>query len=254
MSRSGGGDTASSNYVYTALADLSPPLQKVANVYGVAVDCSAPARTRGTDWKVSLTIQDGTCAESITVVLFAPKSDQLPDAYMGCILRLHRVWVNIFNGQVQLTGKVHAPTAWCLYEPPPSNCQEPSDQSSGSFSDCQSHPNLLAAARRFAALVLEERPTYRQVHRQYMRSIEQLLAADYTNPTSSDSHIDIVGRVLAIRFPQDQQMSPSKGDAPSGLSLTPSPGTTGASPCRQFFFASIASHHLSPLPSACSPL
>ena len=78
------------------------------NTYGVVMGFTAPNQTKRGDWMVECNLVDETCTVPVTAVIFTKSNLELPKFQrMGDVLRLHRVHLQIWKGDVQLTGKRH---------------------------------------------------------------------------------------------------------------------------------------------------
>uniref|UniRef100_A0A061RT24 Protection of telomeres 1 protein n=1 Tax=Tetraselmis sp. GSL018 TaxID=582737 RepID=A0A061RT24_9CHLO len=199
------GEPSTNNYDYRPLHSIIRGNTSKAYAYAVCTECSAPVRTKGTDWKSTLTLVDSSIMEQVdvsqgvTLILFALNKSDLPLAKPGDILRLHRVTCQVFNGQPQLKGKVGGPSQWCLYDGACGTGTDPISASSTHVSDPVNHEQLLQRARDCSRNYVQT-STYsaRHQHQRYLRQICQL--------GPEECNIDLFGRIAAA------YLSESRGD------------------------------------------
>lgn len=94
-----------------------------ANLFAVVTGFSAPARTKRGDWKLNVTLVDrslalgagdNTALAAITLVVFTKDRTHLPDLRKaGEVLRIHRVVVQEWSGEMQLRGQ--RSTSYAVY-------------------------------------------------------------------------------------------------------------------------------------------
>ena len=88
---------------------------KIVNLYAAVLGFTPPCQTRRGDWMMTATLIDesfGTAASTkekippVTVVMFCKEIHQLPKlTRMGDVLRMHRMSLQKWKGDVQLLGK-----------------------------------------------------------------------------------------------------------------------------------------------------
>lgn len=89
-----------------------------ANLFALVTGFSAPSRTKRGDWKLNVTLVDQAFdAESttaLTLVIFCRDRKQLPNfSIAGEVLRIHRVVVQEWEGEIQLRGQ--RSTSYAVY-------------------------------------------------------------------------------------------------------------------------------------------
>lgn len=78
----------------------------MVNVYGVVICFTCPTQTKRGDWMMTTNVIDESRTEPTTVVIFTRHVSQLPKlCKTGDVLRIHRAFLQEWNGQVQLMGK-----------------------------------------------------------------------------------------------------------------------------------------------------
>ena len=104
------GDTGR-QYTYTKIANLRPIEEKV-NVFGVVKDFRPAAKSRGTDYYVTMTVVDESSPEEgINCNIFNRDKKRLPHVQIvGDVVCLHRMFVNQYGGNPQLVSRKYSST------------------------------------------------------------------------------------------------------------------------------------------------
>ena len=96
-------------YTYTKIANLKPYDEKV-NVFAVVKDFHSPAKSRGTDYYLTMTIVDESSPEEgVHCNIFNRQENRLPHVRsVGDIVCLHRMYVNEYGGEPQLVSRKYS--------------------------------------------------------------------------------------------------------------------------------------------------
>ncbi|KAK9825151.1 hypothetical protein WJX81_005905 [Elliptochloris bilobata] len=145
---------------YNSIKDAinAPPNAKhKLNLFALTGECTAPKRSRGTDWYSLLKVTDPSIsaeAQSIVwqdVQVFAPVPGQLPQPRnLYDIIRLHRVSVQEFNGRPQLVSSLGKFSAFALFDGRPQGTPEPYQISSASYTVRENEDAVCSLLRNFA--------------------------------------------------------------------------------------------------------
>jgi hypothetical protein len=101
----------SSTFVYVPLADLrdvhhSLPKTATVCVYAAVLGFTSPSQTKQGDWMMTASLVDASCTTPVTLVMFCKSKERLPQVMkMGDVLRMHRVSLQEWKGDVQILGK-----------------------------------------------------------------------------------------------------------------------------------------------------
>nr|CAB3262696.1 uncharacterized protein LOC100181958 [Phallusia mammillata] len=86
------------------IVDSPQNAREIVNIYGVVIDCRPAKKSKGSDFYSTLRLVDPSYCknEGLKIMLFHSDSEQLPEAQEFDIIRLHRVRIDSFMGQVSL--------------------------------------------------------------------------------------------------------------------------------------------------------
>eukprot|EP00028_Trichosphaerium_sp_Am-I-7-wt_P007651 CAMPEP_0168535546 /NCGR_PEP_ID=MMETSP0405-20121227/18799_1 /TAXON_ID=498012 /ORGANISM="Trichosphaerium sp, Strain Am-I-7 wt" /LENGTH=255 /DNA_ID=CAMNT_0008562943 /DNA_START=11 /DNA_END=778 /DNA_ORIENTATION=- len=111
-------------YEYTPLGDIyagtSKPGRKKFYVWGILLSYTEWKATSGSDWYMNMNICDESCNDMAVRLFFNRQSYPTPPKFppFGSVVRLHRVWVDTYNGKMWLIYK-QAISALTVYSDKP---------------------------------------------------------------------------------------------------------------------------------------
>ncbi|XP_062607354.1 protection of telomeres protein 1-like [Saccostrea cucullata] len=136
-------------YTYTKLADLQA--NSIVNVFGVVKFARPPTKTRGSDYSMVLSIIDPSLHENdqkLKCLLFNREKNSLPFLDIGKIVRLHRLKITQFHGDLQ--GQSGPGFSWLAFDEDKESPLRPVSSSSN-FTFTESDKKMVEELRDWVA-------------------------------------------------------------------------------------------------------